>query len=159
MILRDPTTLSMLPPATLLLCLLWLSLCAYFDLRTRHIPNWLTLPAIPLALMASWLVRGGSAESPGGFLLRLVVLILPLFIAWRHHLLGGADLKILLALSLVDPRLPVAAWMGALLYFVGLLVFKKGRALRFAGVPGFALGTGLLALGQLALILTQYRVA
>lgn len=159
MLLIEPVHETYLSLAISMVSVLWLAACAWFDLRTRRVPNWLTLPAIPLALMASWLVRGGSAESPGGFLLRLVVLILPLFIAWRRHLLGGADLKILLALSLVDPRLPVAAWMGALLYFVGLLVFEKGRALRFAGVPGFALGTGLLALGQLALILTQYRVA
>jgi Flp pilus assembly protein protease CpaA len=159
MILRDPTTLSMLPPTTLLLCLLWLSLCAYFDLRTRHIPNWLTLPAIPLAIMAAWLVRSAETDQVNEYLFQLGFLSLSLLIAWRYHLLGGADLKILLTLSLASPWLLVAAWMGVVLYFIGLAILAKKRSARFAGVPGFALGIGIFCLGQLALFLTQHLAA
>jgi Flp pilus assembly protein protease CpaA len=159
MLLIEPVHETYLSLAISMVSVLWLAACAWFDLRTRRVPNWLTLPAIPLALMASWLVRGGSAESPGGFLVRLVVLILPLFIAWRRHLLGGADLKILVALSLANPWLLVAAWLGVVLYFIGLVILANHRAARFAGVPGFALGIGLFYFGQLASFLTQHLAA
>jgi Flp pilus assembly protein protease CpaA len=159
MLLIEPSHKALLPLAISLASVVWLGACAWFDLRTHRVPNWLTLPAMPLALVATWLAQRGSAESLGRFLLQLAILVLPLFIAWHYQLLGGADLKILVVLSLADPRLPVAAWMGALLYFVGLLACQKGRSPQFAGVPGFALGAGLLALGQLALFLTHQPVA
>ena len=45
---------------------LWLLPCALFDLRSRRVPNWLTLPALPLAL---WWATGN-----GTFALALTVL-------------------------------------------------------------------------------------
>jgi Flp pilus assembly protein protease CpaA len=154
-----PTVPSFLPLVISLLCLLWLSLCAFFDLRTRHIPNWLTLPAIPLAMLVTWLVRPAGIDRLEAYLFQLAVLVLTLLIAWRNHLLGGADLKILVALSLVNPWLLVAAWIGVVLYFIGMLFLASHRATRFAGVPGFALGIGLFSLGQLTLFLTRNLAA
>jgi Flp pilus assembly protein protease CpaA len=159
MTLINPVTAPLLPLGISLLSVLWLSACAVFDLRTRHIPNWLTLPAVPLAGLSAWLVRGDQAQTLDEFLFHLLILTLPLFIAWRKNLLGGADLKILLVLSLADPLLLVAAWVGVLLYFLGLLVLRSSRPMHFAGVPGFALGAGLFTLGQLALFLTQHLAA
>jgi hypothetical protein len=57
----------------------------------------------------------------------LVIMTLPLFVAWRYRLLGGADLKILVVLTLANPLLVVAAWIGVLLYFVGLLVIHRNH--------------------------------
>jgi hypothetical protein len=42
-----------IPPLVIsLLTVAWLGMCAIFDTRTRQVPNWLTLPAIPLTLLA-----------------------------------------------------------------------------------------------------------
>ena len=159
MIPPNPATPSFLLLIISFLCVLWLGLCAYFDLRTRHIPNWLTIPAIPLAMLAAWLVRPAGVRYLQQYLFHLALLVLPLFIAWHKHLLGGADLKILVALSLLNPWLLLAAWIGVVAYFIGLAVLANSRLSRFAGVPGFALGAGFFCLGQLALILTQHLAA
>jgi Flp pilus assembly protein protease CpaA len=159
-----------------LLTVAWLGVCAIADTRTRHVPNWLTLPAIPLALLAAWLTRDIRSETPYEFVFHLVIMTLPLFVAWRYHVLGGADLKILVVLTLANPLLLLAAWIGVVIYFVGLLIagewrsrqvnqqnsdlpFARSRPIRFAGVPGFALGAGLFTAGQVALVLVQRLAA
>jgi len=43
------------------LMIVWLAVCAIFDLRRREVPNWLTLPAALLAVV--W-----QALHPGGWL-------------------------------------------------------------------------------------------
>jgi Flp pilus assembly protein protease CpaA len=163
---------SILPLAISLLAAAWLCVCAIFDARTRQVPNGLTLPAIPLALLAAWLTREGRGETPYEFVFHLVIMTLPLFAAWRSHLLGGADLKILVALTLANPLLVVAAWIGVVIYFVGLLIVSewryrhskqpnaeppvtRTRPVRFAGVPGFALGIGLFTAGQAVMAVVQ----
>jgi|GEM_PF-114008 len=166
----------LLPLAISLLAAVWLGVCAWSDLRTRHVSNGLTLPAIPLAILAAWLTRESRGERLFEFAFHLVVMTLPLFVAWRSHLLGGADLKILLALTLVNPLLVAAAWIGVVVYFAGLMVvgewryrrsnqqnfeppFARTRPARFAGVPGFALGAGLFAAGQVAMLFAQNLAA
>jgi Flp pilus assembly protein protease CpaA len=154
-----PGTESILPLTISLLILIWLGACAVFDVRTHQVPNRLTLPAIPMALLAAWLtqdLRGGTWFE---FLFHLGFVTLPLFIAWRIHLLGGADLKILLVLTLANPMLFVSAWVGVMLYFFALLIIDHKLPIRFAGVPGFALGIGLFTLGQLGLLFTQHLAA
>ncbi len=145
--------------AVSLLAVVWLSVCAICDLRTRQVPNGLTLPAIPLALLAAWLTWESRGETPGDtpyeFAFRLAILTLPLFVAWRSHWLGGADLKIMLVLALANPLLVAVAWVGVLIYFAGLLLVTHSRPVRFAGVPGFALGAGLFTAGQIAVLLAQ----
>jgi Flp pilus assembly protein protease CpaA len=148
-----------LPLAISLLAVAWLGVCAYFDTRTRQVPNWLTLPAIPLALLAAWLTRDSRSETLYQFVFHLVIMTLPLFIAWRYRLLGGADLKILVVLSLVNHLLVLAAWGGVVVYFIGLRLVKRARPVRFAGVPGFALGAGLLSISQVAMSVIQKLVA
>ena len=148
-------TTQILSLSIALLSLIWLDVCAVYDIRTHQVPNYLTLPAIPLALLAAWLTRGSRAETLFEFVFRLFLLTLPLFIAWRNHLLGGADLKILVVLALASPLLVVAAWGGVVLYFLGQLILHRGRPIRLAGVPGFALGTGLFALGQATMFFVQ----
>jgi Flp pilus assembly protein protease CpaA len=159
-----------------LLTTVWLGVCAILDARTRHVPNWLTLPAIPLALLAAWLTRSSRSETLYEFVFHLVIITLPLFVAWRYRVLGGADLKILVVLTLANPLLVVAAWLGVVIYVVGLLItgewrsrrpiqqnsdlpFARSRPIRFAGVPGFALGAGLFTAGQVALVFVQRLAA
>ena len=90
------------------------------------------------------------------FLFHLVLIILPLIVAWRNHLLGGADLKILIVLTLTNPLFVVAAWVGVMVYFLGLLIMEHNRPIRFAGVPGFILGIGLFTLGQIGVMIAQH---
>jgi Flp pilus assembly protein protease CpaA len=142
-----------------LLAVVWLSACAIIDARTHQVPNWLTLPAIPLAILAAWLARDSRGETLFVFVFHVVMMTLPLFVAWRSHILGGADLKIFLVLTLTNPLLVVAAWVGVMVYFFGLLILHHSRPTRFAGVPGFALGTGLFTIGQLAVLFTQHLAA
>ena len=119
-----------------LLAVAWLSVCALSDIRTRQVSNWLTLPAIPFALLAAWLTRESRGETLYEFVFHLVITTLPLLLAWRYRILGGADLKILVVLTLANPLLVVAAWIGVVIYFVGLLIVRRSRPVRFAGVPG-----------------------
>ena len=154
-----PGTTQILSLSIALLSMLWLGVCAIYDTHTHRVPNWLTLPAIPLALLVAWLTRGSRAETLFEFVFRLFLVILPLFVAWRNHLLGGADLKILVVLALASPLLVVAAWVGVMLYFFALLILHRARPIRFAGVPGFALGTGLFVLGQAAILFVQHLPA
>ena len=142
-----------------LLIVAWLAVCAIIDTRTRQVPNWLTLPAIPLAILAAWLTRDSRGETLYEFVFHLVIMTLPLFIAWYYRLLGGADLKILVVLSLVNPLLVLAAWAGVVVYFIGLRLVKRAHPARFAGVPGFALGAGLLSVSQVAVSVIQKLVA
>ena len=139
-----------------LILMLWLSACAVFDLRSHQVPNWLTLPAIPMAFLAAWLTRQSREDTMFEFLFHLVLIILPLIVAWRNHLLGGADLKILLVLTLTNPVFVVAAWVGVMVYFLGLLIMEHNRPTRFAGVPGFILGIGLFTLVQIGVMFAQH---
>lgn len=63
------------------------------DLRWRKIPNWLTYPAIPCAILLHWMVAGGHAalRSLGGAALGLG-LLLPLVLI---RSLGGGDWKLI----------------------------------------------------------------
>jgi Flp pilus assembly protein protease CpaA len=158
MIFEVPGTGTVLPIAISILTIVWLSACAVFDLRAHQVPNGLTLPAIPLALLAAWLTWEGHAETMEGFLLHACLLILPLFVAWRNQLLGGADFKILVALSLTNPLLVLAAWIGVFVYYLGLITLQRDRPIRFTGCPGFVLGTGLFTLGQITVLITQRLV-
>jgi prepilin peptidase CpaA len=79
--------------------LLWILAAAFAltagltDLRWRRIPNWLTYPAIPIAILLHWLVAGGHAAllSLEGAALGLAIL-LP-FVLLRS--LGGGDWKLI----------------------------------------------------------------
>jgi hypothetical protein len=141
------------------LVITWLSACAVFDIHSHRVPNWLTLPALPAVLLASWLIRGMRSETHTGFLLHFLILSLALVLAWRCHLMGGADLKILVILALINPMLVLAAWAGAFVYVFGAMIIHHERSNRYAGVPGFALGIALFTIGQLGVLITQRLAA
>ena len=73
------------------------------DLRWRKIPNWLTYPAIPIAILLHWMIAGKHAAllSLGGAALGLGVL-LPFVLLGG---LGGGDWKLVGALgAFFEPR-------------------------------------------------------
>ena len=102
------------------LCLLaWLLPCALQDWRSRHVSNWLTLPAFLLAWPLSlWL---GSEER----LVFTFALFTGCWFAWQMKGMGAADGKIATALAALLP--PAVLWSGLLLllWFVGRRVRQR----------------------------------
>ena len=88
----------------LVLLTAWLIPCAIYDLRVRRIPNWLTLPPLPLALWWAW--------GHGALGLTLTVLAAG-YLAFRFGGLGGADGKLATVAAAVSP--PALALSGLLL--------------------------------------------
>jgi prepilin peptidase CpaA len=103
--------------------------CMVVDMRTRRIPNLLTLPAMLLALA----LRGGEGGAPGivtslaGAGLAMAVLLTPFALGG----IGGGDVKMMGAVgALVGPRLALASLAtGMVLGGVVMLVHlaRRGR--------------------------------
>lgn len=99
------------PIAAQLFLTVWLIPCAIFDVRRRRIPNWLTLPAIPVALWWAW--------GQGTVLLALVVLGAG-FLAFQAGGMGGADGKLATVQAAVNPLALLTAGLLMIATFVGL---------------------------------------
>jgi len=111
------------------IALIWLGVCAMYDLRTREVPDWLTLPAVALAL--AW-----RLVHPDGFLpwaLAVVTVALTLM-----GILPGGDMKGLAAMALLDPRLYLFAWLGACAVYLGWRLVCRERWM--PGYVGFLVG-------------------
>jgi prepilin peptidase CpaA len=98
------------------------------DFRYRKIPNWLTYPAIPVAILLHWIIAGGHAAllSVGGAAMGLCVL-LPFVLLGG---LGGGDWKLIGALgAFFEPRrlIPVLilTLMISGLMALALLLWRK----------------------------------
>ena len=77
----------------------WLLLCARQDLRTRHIPNWLTLPPFLAALPLAFYLAGFER------LLLCLLVIACSYEIWRDGSLGAADAKMAGFLAAVEPAM------------------------------------------------------
>ena len=82
----------MMTPTVLLLLLALVLAASLYDLRTRRIPNWVTLPL---------LAAGMVLHLPGSSALWIACLLLAL--AWRAGAYGTGDLKLYLALLWLIP--------------------------------------------------------
>lgn len=119
----------------------------WFDVRTRRIPNRLTLPGAALGLAAATATHGGTgALSSAAGLLVGVMLFFPLF-ALKG--LGAGDVKLLGALG---------AWVGATTVLgVAFYTTLAGGALALALIVKH--GYGRQAVRNLWLLLTHWRVS
>ena len=108
------------------------------DFRYRKIPNWLTYPAIPIAVLLHWMIAGGHAAllSLAGAALGLGIL-LPFVLVGG---LGGGDWKLVGALgAFFEPRglLPVLLLTLMLngIMALALVLWKKrmGQTVRNIG--------------------------
>lgn len=116
------------------------------DVRTRRIPNSLTLPAAVLGLVAGTLLQGGAGtlSSVTGLLLGLAVFF-PLFLLRG---LGGGDVKLMGALG---------AWLGTSMIFgVAFYTALAGGVLAVALIARHRYGGQ--ALRNLWLLLMHWRV-
>jgi prepilin peptidase CpaA len=117
------------------------------DIRSRRIPNLLTLGSALLAIAARLLLDGpyGAAQGLAGWLVG-ILLLLPLF-ALRG--LGGGDVKLLGAFG---------AWVGApLVVWSGLYGVLAGGVL--AMILGLWHGALRTTFANISLLLTHWRVA
>jgi prepilin peptidase CpaA len=82
--------------------ILFTLVCLVMDVRSRRIPNWLTVPTLGLGLLAHTLLDGlsGLQTSLGGFATGFGIL----FVLWLFGGGGGGDVKMMSALG---------AWLGA----------------------------------------------
>ncbi|MSU75732.1 MAG: hypothetical protein EXS55_04435 [Candidatus Magasanikbacteria bacterium] len=84
--------------APLVVCLF---IAVYFDIKTRRIPNWLTLPGIMIGLLAALVVGGQSIFI--SHLVGAVILGGVWFVLWQLGMMGGGDQKLMML---------VGAWLG-----------------------------------------------
>ena len=134
---------------------LWLLLIAALDLQHQWLPDRLTLPLIPLGLVAAWAGYGPPLEERAiGAVLGWTTLAV---IAWSYRRLRGRE-----GMGGGDPKLMAAlgAWLGALqlpylLLGAGLLGLISVLLMRMRGDPVTA--TTRLPLGTL-LALTAWPV-
>ena len=134
---------------------LWLTSAAFAlaggitDLRWRKIPNWLTYPAVPIAILLHWAAAGrhGALLSLAGAALGLGIL-LP-FVLLRQ--LGGGDWKLAGALgAFFEPRRLVVVLFVTLLVNLVMalaLVFWRRR-----------LGQTLHNMGRILLSIGTFRL-
>jgi len=116
---------------------LWLLPCAIYDLRHRRVPNWLTLPPLPIALWWAW--------GHGTLGLALTVLAAG-YIAFRFGGLGGADGKIATVVAAVSP--PALALTGLLL-LTGFIVQRlRRKAHSLPAAPFFLVASILILLSS-----------
>jgi len=80
-----------------LVCLVAACIATVTDLRTRIIPNWLTLPLPVLALFAHFMQSGASGLLTSA--LGCLVCFLPGFFLFARGAVGGGDVKLFSALG------------------------------------------------------------
>lgn len=107
-------------------------LAAWFDIWTREIPDWITLPLILAGIVFSLAERGfvvtGGTLLIGGALAELL---------YRYKVFGGGDLKLLLGLALAGgPLYGLAVFYGSLLAALPLfLLFMLKKRISKPSVP------------------------
>jgi len=122
----------------LIVLTIWLLPAAWFDYRSRRVPNWLTLPPLPVALWWAW--------GHGALGLTLTALAAG-YIAFRFGGLGGADGKIATVVAAVSP--PALALTGLLLLAGFIIQRLRGKAHSLPAAPFFLVATVIVLLYSL----------
>jgi prepilin peptidase CpaA len=126
-----------------------LAIAVIWDVRSRRIPNQLTIGVAALGIVLQVLLQGwlGAQQAALGWLVGFALLLLPCLLGW----VGGGDVKLLAAVgALQGPTL--AFWSGLYGIAVGglfssvILLRRRskpaaGRRQPFAYGPALALGT------------------
>lgn len=115
--------------------MVWLVVCAVYDIRTRSVPNILTIP--PFVLAGLWAVRQGGITL---WLFGLVFVVM-FFSFWKGGT-GGADGKVLATMAVFMPAGFLLALVLRLLVGAGLWL-RHGKDARFPAMPVFAAGAFL----------------
>ncbi len=118
---------SLLTSALTLISVTVLLVSAFHDLMARTVPNWMAFALALLGLTQ----RAVAGSIPGGLLAGLIVFILAAF-CWRRGWLGGGDVKLLGAASMVVPPSNVPAFICAVALAGGILAVMYVIANRLA---------------------------
>ncbi len=125
------------PLASLILVLIP---AAWLDARHRRIPNWLTLPPLPIALWWAW----------GHDTLGLMLTVLAAgYLAFRFGGLGGADGKLAAVVAAVSP--PALALSGLLLLAGFIANRLRGQPVSLPAAPFFLAATTIILMISLLL--------
>jgi prepilin peptidase CpaA len=119
------------------------SLAALYDVRTRRVPNWLTLSALAVAPLAHALAAcgaqgaDGALRAAGSSLLGVVLCGTVPLVLWRCGYVGGGDVKLLAAMGAVlGPTLGLELAFYAFLLASLFIAFRlgwRGRLLHTLG--------------------------
>jgi len=129
------------------IALIWLLFCAWQDWKKRSVSNWLTIPAIVVAVgLRVWLDYSLYGSVPLYLLGMSALIVAAAGIGYLAKLMGGADAKVVIALAIVSPILAIWAWIGAILWWLMLRVYAlirkdKDKLPPLPGMLGFVAGT------------------
>lgn len=133
------------PSAMIVLTVAWAAVAAFWDLRTRRIPNWLTLPAALLGLALNVAISGsdGLRQSGLGLLAGLALLSIPFAIGG----MGAGDVKMLAAIgAFAGPAFAFQTFLfGALAGGLIAVVVLLRRSHLSPGSRTFPYGVAILA--------------
>ena len=88
----------------------WLLICAWQDIATREVSNWLTLPAIGITLIAR---LDGWLFTPWWIIGLVSIMAITL---WYRGQMGGADAKGWMVFGLLGTPVLVGAAVGQLIW-------------------------------------------
>jgi prepilin peptidase CpaA len=103
-------------------------LAALFDWRERRIPNWLTLPALPLAITLQAIVGDGLVEA----LLGAAAAFVPFFLLFALGARGAGDVKLFTVVGAfvgIHNLLPVFVLVALIGGVAGIVVAMRAGAL------------------------------
>ena len=121
--------------AAAVLTLSWLLLGAMQDWRRREVSHSLVVPALLLGLL--WRISGFAA----GTWWELGCIFLLTLAGFQRRWVGGADVKVSLAIALISVPLAIWAWAG-MVFWAALLrcFYDKSELSRLPGLIGFSVG-------------------
>ena len=115
--------------------IIWLTVCALRDWKNGEVSNWLTIPAMAIGM--GYAVYVGRER-----MIICAAALLGLMLLYILGSLGGADVKVLVALAGLWPQAMLAALLVQGIWGMVVLM-KKGKGAEFRAIPAYALGAAL----------------
>jgi Flp pilus assembly protein protease CpaA len=115
--------------------MVWLAVCAFQDWKHGEVSNWLTVPAMAIGMIY-------AALNGRDRLIICVAAFIGLMLLYILGSLGGADVKVLVALAGLWPAAMLAALLVQGIWGVVVLL-KQGRGAEFRAIPAYALGAAM----------------
>jgi len=112
---------------------IYLVIIIVYDLKTRTIPNWLTLPAI-VGVLAWQFCKSALTVQPLWAVLVVLVFWTALLVLWVINLYGGGDAKLLMVLFGLWPRVDFLLVEAGISLLIGIpLLVRKYRGQSWPG--------------------------
>jgi Flp pilus assembly protein protease CpaA len=115
--------------------IVWLAVCAFQDWKHGEVSNWLTIPAMIIGM-------GYSVFQGRERMIICAAALVGLVLLYIMGSLGGADVKVLIALAGLWPTAMLAALLAQGVWGMVVLI-KKGRGAKFRAIPTYAVGAAI----------------